>query len=103
MRFRQCNCSNRRHSHAVNVCTFLSEVLNVQPTTSNLRDEDRREGDYYFFSCPCFTSTETPNGWKSWGISRSAGSGSQRLTFVTVIVTAPVRGSLCLISILMRR
>ena len=43
--FRQYNCSDRRHSHAVNVCTFLSEVLNVQPTTSNHGDQDRREGD----------------------------------------------------------
>jgi hypothetical protein len=25
-----------RHPHAVNVCSFLSEVLNVQPTTSTV-------------------------------------------------------------------
>src|SRR5262249_49581430 len=34
--FAKANCSNRRHPHAVNVCSFLSEVLNVQPTTSTV-------------------------------------------------------------------
>src|SRR5215470_13492889 len=28
--------SNRRHPHAVNVCSFLREVLNAQPTTSTV-------------------------------------------------------------------
>src|SRR5215471_20781211 len=36
VQFRQCDCSNRRHPQAANVCSFLREVLNVQPTTSTV-------------------------------------------------------------------
>src|SRR5215470_10358458 len=44
VRFPQCNCSNRRHPHAGNVYSFLSEVLNAQPTTSTVLafDPDHR-------------------------------------------------------------